>query len=218
MKGISTPFVVRPYEPSDETEWLRCRVLAFLNTAYYDDVLQTKEPYAHRSIELVAETEGRIVGLLDVECEDQPGTICSPFPAHGTPGLAGMIWHLAVHPDYRGRGIASSLLSCAIEDALSLGIARFEAWTRDDAFVEDWYRKQGFEKIESYYHVYLEGRDEIDEAITVRSPELRPIKVFAHYGGNDEIFLRQLKRVHACSRYDLKLEPLKREWPQLTIV
>jgi N-acetylglutamate synthase-like GNAT family acetyltransferase len=203
MKGIHTPFVVRHYEKSDEIEWLRCRVLAFLDTAYYDDVMQSKVPYAHRSIELVAETEGKIVGLLDVECEDQPGTICSPCPAHRPPGLAGMIWHLAVHPDYRGRGIASSMLSCAIEDALSLGITRFEAWTRDDGFVEDWYRKQGFERIESYSHVYLEGDREIDEAIAVRLPELRAVKVFAHYVGTAEAILRQFKRVHACSRYDL---------------
>ena len=202
-----TPSVVRPYEPSDEPEWLRCRVLAFLDTAYFDDVVQSKKRYAHHSIELVAEMGGRIVGLIDVECEEQPGTICSESSAFEGSARAGMIWHLAVHPDYRGRGIGSRLLRSAVEAGLALGIARFEAWTRDDAFVEKWYKRQGFEKIESYSHVYLEGQAEIDHGVKTKIPGLRPMKIFAHYVGTDEALLRQFKRVHACSRYDLCLEP-----------
>ena len=31
------PVTIRDYEPADEEAWLRCRVLAFLHTAYYDD-------------------------------------------------------------------------------------------------------------------------------------------------------------------------------------
>jgi GNAT superfamily N-acetyltransferase len=179
--------------------------LAFLDTAYYDDVLRNKEQYAHRAIELVAEMGGDLVGLIDVECEDRPGTICSKSSASAEPGLAGMIWHVAVHPDYRGRGIASCLLQCAIEDALAWDIVRFEAWTRDDAFVEEWYEMQGFEKIESYSHIYFEGRDEIDAAARSEVSGLRLRKIFAHYTGKDKAFTQLFKRVHTCSRYDLYL-------------
>lgn len=31
--------LIRDYQNTDEQAWLRCRVLAFLNTAYYDTVL-----------------------------------------------------------------------------------------------------------------------------------------------------------------------------------
>ena|SRR5215211_198025 len=83
---------IRPYEPSDEEAWLRCRVLSFLGGAYFDDVAREKERYERPAIELVAEEDGEVVGLIDVECEEAPGSVCSERP-----GLAGMIWHLAVH-------------------------------------------------------------------------------------------------------------------------
>lgn len=49
---------IRDYQIEDETSWVRCRVLSFLDTAYYDIVAREKERYQHPSIELVAvETE-----------------------------------------------------------------------------------------------------------------------------------------------------------------
>lgn len=44
---------VRTYRPTDEEGWLRCRVLSFLGSAYFDDVRQEKEQYEGPSIELV---------------------------------------------------------------------------------------------------------------------------------------------------------------------
>lgn len=45
---------IRDYQKEDQTSWLRCRVLAFLDTAYYDVVAKEKEVYQYPSIELVA--------------------------------------------------------------------------------------------------------------------------------------------------------------------
>jgi hypothetical protein len=47
--------LIRNYKKEDEQGWLRCRVLAFLNTAYYDNVLNKKEVYERPSIELVVD-------------------------------------------------------------------------------------------------------------------------------------------------------------------
>src|SRR5690606_25497830 len=115
--------IIRPYRAEDEQQWLRCRVLSFLDTAYYDNVLQEKEKYDHEAIELVANIGNQIVGLIDIELEEKSGSICS------NPQLiSGMIWHVAVHPDFRRRGIARYLLSHCIQIARTLGIQRFEAW------------------------------------------------------------------------------------------
>jgi len=122
---------IRPYEDADERSWLECRVLAFLDSAYFDAVEREKERYDRPSIELVAEVDGRIVGLMDVECEEEPGTLCEDRP-----GLGGMIWHLAVLRDFRRRGIASRLLGAAEDTARQQGLERFEAWTRDDTWVQ----------------------------------------------------------------------------------
>jgi len=196
---------IHPYRPTDEAQWLRCRVLGFLDTAYFDNVLREKERYANPSIELVAEFDQCIIGLIDVECEAEPGTICSPSPNPSVNGKAGMIWHLAVHPDYHRRGVGQALLQAAIALAYPSHIQRFEAWTRDDAATLRWYEAQGFEKVESYWHVYLEG-NEVDAAISSAIPGLSPRHIFAHYQGDNVAQIQQrFRRVHECNRYDLAL-------------
>src|SRR6266496_3420257 len=153
MAGAQVPaaaaaFVVRPYRAADEQGWLRCRVLSFLGSAFFDDVRREKEHYENPSLELVADDGGEIVGLIDVECEETPGTVCSDRP-----GLAGMIWHVAVHPDHQRRGIATALLREAERRAADRGLVRLEAWTRDDAHVQAWYESRGFAQVDSYLHV-----------------------------------------------------------------
>jgi len=195
-----TGVVVRPYADADERGWVECRVLAFLDSAYYDAVEREKEHYERPSIELVAEVDGRIVGLIDVECEEEPGTVCEDRP-----GLGGMIWHIAVLRDLRRQGIASRLVAAAEETALARGIERFEAWTRDDPWVQQWYESRGFVQIRSYLHVYVHGKNETDGVIGAEL-ELKPVKVFAHYTGDrrDEIRAR-FERVHDCVCYERRL-------------
>jgi GNAT superfamily N-acetyltransferase len=194
-----TELAVRPYEPADERGWLECRVLAFLDSAYFDAVERQKERYERPSVELVAEVSGQIVGLIDVECEEEPGTVCE-----NRPGLGGMIWHLAVLRDFRRRGIAARLLATAEEAARRRGIERFEAWTRDDPWVQAWYESQGFVQIYSYLHVYPHGREEIAGVLTSELPGLKPVEAFAHYTGEEgrEEIRARFERVHDCVCYE----------------
>ncbi|MGX9933645.1 GNAT family N-acetyltransferase, partial [Virgibacillus salarius] len=131
--------VIRTYEDNDEKGWLRCRVLSFLDTAYFDDVRREKENYAHPSVELVAEEGNQIIGIMDIECEQKPNTICSNENI-----ISGMIWHIAVHPDFQRKGVATALLDKAIKYLRDMGIRRIEAWTRDDRWVNSWYESNHF--------------------------------------------------------------------------
>jgi ribosomal protein S18 acetylase RimI-like enzyme len=186
-------FTVRSYEPADEVGWVRCRVLSFLGSAFYDAVEREKERYDGTAIELVAEADGAIVGLLDVECE-------TPALAE-RPGRGGMIWHLAVHPDHQRRGIAAALLEEAERRARERGLERLEAWTRDDAHVQRWYETHGFTLIDGYLHVYLE-RDDLRRY----DGELRLVKAFAHYTGDQPEEIRQrYARVHDDVLYEKRL-------------
>jgi len=133
---------IRHYETKDKEGWLRCRVLAFLDTAYYDNVLQEKEKYENPAIELVAVDDEKVIGLLDIEYEVTGGEVCS----RGT-GLGGMIWHIAVHPDYRRKGLGNLLLKRGEVEARKKNLNRLEAWTRDDKWVHAWYKKNKFRKL-----------------------------------------------------------------------
>lgn len=185
--------IIRDYNANDETGWVRCRTLAFLQTAYFDNVLNKKERYENPAIELVAEMEGQIVGLIDVEYEKEVRTVCSRGE-----GLGGMIWHIAVHPDFSRQGIGQQLLEAAENKAKAIGLNRFEAWTRDDFWVQDWYTKMNFNIVDSYYHVYFEG-DEMNHRIQNNVPKLHLVNAFAHYVGDDiEQFKANNQRIHQC--------------------
>jgi ribosomal protein S18 acetylase RimI-like enzyme len=193
--------VVRPYRDEDERGWVVCRVLSFLDTAFFDDVRRSKEHYTRSAIELVAERDGEIVGLIDVECEDEPGTVCEERP-----GLGGMIWHLAVHPDHQRRGIATVLLGEAERRAREHGLARLEAWTRDDAAARAWYESRGFELVHGYLHVYVDLDEGLRDLFPATDDGLRPVQVFAHYVGDDrDAIRRRFARVHEDVLYELRL-------------
>lgn len=192
---------IREYKQEDERGWIICRTLSFLDTAYYDNVLREKEIYENPSIELVAVINEQIVGLLDIEYEEKEGTVCS----RGN-GLGGMIWHIAVHPDFRRRGIGHQLLLEAEKISIEKGLNRLEAWTRDDKWVNNWYEASGFEKVDSYLQVFIDGGDELNEIINCEIPKLYPVQAFAHYVGEDkETIKEKFKRVHDCYCYEKKL-------------
>ena len=196
-------YTIRAYTTRDEEQWVRCRAIAFLDSAYFDDVQREKPTYRHPAIELVAaHRNGAIVGFLDVECEEIAGTVCSQRP-----GLGGMVWNLGVHPDYRRCGIAVTLLNRAIALAKERGVVRLEAWTRDDEATLAWYRAQGFQAIDGYLHVYLQG-EEAKTHLSASIPGLRPMHAFAHYQNVEdyEQLRSQFARVHHCHCFELKLQ------------
>lgn len=191
-------FEIRPYEDADEQGWVRCRVLGFLDSAFFDDVRREKEHYDGPAVELVAVVDDVVVGLLDLELEPAPGVLWE------TDARGGVIWHVAVHPDYRRRGIASALLERALELARAAGLEIVQAWTRDDAWVQAWYERCGFRLRYSYLHVYLQP-DEVRHEVTMKTPGLKPVLAFAHYTGGppvDDELRARFERTHDDVLYE----------------
>lgn len=110
---MSTVPVVRPYQPADERGWLLCRLLSFFDTCYYDDVHTTRTVFDLPAVRLVADIDGQVIGLLDVEID----------------GTAATIDCIAVHPDHRRAGVASMLLTAA-SSQLPGNVLTLDAWTR----------------------------------------------------------------------------------------
>jgi ribosomal protein S18 acetylase RimI-like enzyme len=194
----ASDFEIRRYEDSDEQGWVRCRVLAFLDSAFFDDVRREKEHYDGPAVELVAVSDDLVVGLLDLELEPAPGVLWD------TDARGGVIWHVAVHPDFRRRGIASALVGRAFQLARAARLEIVQAWTRDDAWVQAWYEACGFRKRYSYLHVYLRPHEVAGE-VTMRTEGLRPVLAFAHYVGpprvEDELRAR-FERTHEDVLYE----------------
>lgn len=180
------PVAIRDYEPADEQAWLRCRVLSFLGTAYFDDVMAGKNSPL-LGADLVAEDSGAIVGVLDLSAEGQIATIDT----------------VAVHPDHQRLGIGTRLLARACGRAQELGATTIEAWTRDDEPTLRWYRSRGFAESDHYLHVYADCYARAGEpADAVQcSPDFDPIKVFLHADLDREAEMRaRFTRVHVCRR------------------
>jgi GNAT superfamily N-acetyltransferase len=190
---------IRSYTDADEQGWLRCRVLGFLDSAFHDDVRQEKEHYEGPAVELIASADDTVVGLLDLELEPAPGVL------HDTEARGGVIWHVAVHPDYRRQGIATALLERALQLARGHGLEVVQAWTRDDEWVHRWYESCGFRQRYSYLHVYVQP-DEARDEVTLRTEGLRPVLAFAHYTADDrDEVRRRFKRVHDDILFERRL-------------
>lgn len=158
---------IRDYHASDEPSWLRCRVLAFLHTAYFDDVWTSKPRIRRPGFELVTVDDGAVVGILDPDIEGHDATIDT----------------IAVHPDYQRQGLGNAMLHRARERCRELGATTLDAWTRDDEATLRWYRRAGFTESDHYLHVYADhyvSPSEPANAIEGPRPELRPIKLFLH--------------------------------------
>jgi hypothetical protein len=197
MDGV----IVRAYRPADEEGWVRCRVLSFLGSAYFDDVRREKERYERPSIELVAEEDGEITGLIDVEWEQAPGTVCSDRP-----GLGGMIWHWRCTRIASGAGSrppCSARQSGSPPSAESCGSKRGHAMTSTS--------RRGTSRTGSLRSTrtctFTSSFPKGFATCSAISEGLRPVKVFAHYTGErrDEV-KRRFARVHDCVLYEHRFE------------
>ena len=183
-------YAVRDYVAEDEPSWLRCRVLALLGTAFYDDVLAAKPEVS--GVELVAVDGSVVVGALDLAVDGEQATIET----------------IAVHPDHRHRGIGGVLLSHARSRARALGATTLDAWTRDDPPTLRWYRAMGFGESDHHLHVIADHHASADEPAraVVARPGLRVAKAFLHADLADEARLRrEFARVHVARRFAMAL-------------
>ena len=195
--------IIRSYNSSDEEGWLKCRLVSFHDSAYYDDVYTKKPIFDNPSLELVAEIDGKIIGVLDLEKDNKDGSIC-----YCKSGSGAMVWTIAVLPDYRRFRIASQLILKAVDWARSKDIDFIEAWTRDDKWVIDWYESVGFSRFHSYWHIYFKG-DNAKALFESNDKDIVPQSVFAH-SSKDPKTLDQNKidRFYKCSGYKLELTRL----------
>ncbi len=134
--------VIRTYRDSDEHGWLGCRAVSFLDCSYFNDVKREKGSYPHPSVDLVAVDNGNIIGLLSAELDSCELSI--------NIGRGAIIWHMAVLPEYRNRGVATKLWKTARRMMLAQGISYCELWTQEDMAANEFYRSIGFSLVQDH--------------------------------------------------------------------
>jgi ribosomal protein S18 acetylase RimI-like enzyme len=182
--------IIRDYDDDDEAGWLRCRLLSFFDTAYYDDVKVERTPFVLDAIRLVADVDGVIAGLIDIEVDGAAATIDS----------------IAVHPDHRRAGLATALLREGLA-RLPAGVTTLDAWTREDEAALRWYTANSFTEEYRYLHVY-KGYHEPDDGFTTPPPLSAPVIAFCHAPIEHEAELRaRYHRVYVCRQFVLQISP-----------
>ncbi|MER7246738.1 GNAT family N-acetyltransferase [Kribbella sp. NPDC000426] len=173
---------IRDYRDADAASWLRCRLLSFFGTEYYDDVVVDRPSFENPAHRLVAVDGETVIGLMDVEI----------FPDRATIDV------LAVHPDHQRSGLATRLLD-AVVPRLPGGV--LDAWTRGDASANAWYQRSGFTENFRYLHVYKSWQDDVDGFETPDGLG-KPVRAFMHAPISMEASLRsRFSRVHVCRQY-----------------
>lgn len=176
--------IIREFGDDDARGWLECRLLSFLDTAYFDDVKTEPTVFEGSAIRLVADVDGVVAALIDVELDGDTATIDT----------------IAVHPSHQRDGLATALLRAAIE-RLPDEVATIDAWTRDDTGANAWYAAQGFSVRHRYLHVYKQW-DEPDDGWTSPAGLSAPVIAFAHAPIELEAQMRaRFRRVHICRQY-----------------
>ncbi|BBF42491.1 acetyltransferase, GNAT family [Lachnospiraceae bacterium KM106-2] len=144
---------IRDYTEEDEQEWIRCRVVSFLDCSYFNDVKREKETYEKEAICLVAIDQDKVVGLIDVEL-DSADLACAGDKR------GAIIWNLAVLPEYRREGVARKLWEEVKKRLFAKGIHYCELWTQEDEPANRFYQSVGFhlEESQCWLRCYSHGQ------------------------------------------------------------
>ncbi|MBI1318102.1 MAG: GNAT family N-acetyltransferase [Candidatus Hydrogenedens sp.] len=147
MSSPTAPDIqIRPYAESDQTAWMRAHAIIMSISHAWNYAIQERPDYAgHRSTRLVAEVDGALVGLTDIEYDNEPGEICF---LKDSPG--GYVLEFGRLPEFAGLGLGDRLIKASIEDAQRLGVRRLEYWSQDRA-AQRFYRRYGMTEIGRHY-------------------------------------------------------------------
>lgn len=152
--------IIREYRPEDEAEWMRAHAIIMMISHSWNYAIQERPDYTgYPCTRLVAELDGKIVGLTDVKYDREPGDLCLLRDS-----LGGYVLEFGRLPEYTGLRIGEKLIEAAKSDALHLGYHRLEYWSQDRK-AQRFYRRIGMTEIGRHYRFRIKPPQEITDLL-----------------------------------------------------
>lgn len=143
--------MIRRYSPSDEDDWIKCQLHAYIESVYFDVLIKVRPRYENPVIDLVGLENDTIVGILDIEIEQEQGQFCFDETER-----SGMISVIGVLSRYRRKGIGTKLIEKGIKLMQeNYKVHRIEIWVREDPGTISWLKQIQFKEIHRFYEVLL---------------------------------------------------------------
>jgi ribosomal protein S18 acetylase RimI-like enzyme len=149
---------IRPYRAEDEAEWMRVHAIILSISHSWNYSIQERPDYAgYRSTRLVAVADGRIVGLMDTQYENERGELCFEKET-----LGGYVLEFGRLPEHGGGEVGKRLIDATVEDAKAQGIHRLEFWSQDRR-AQRYYRRLGLREISRHYRFRFKPPQDIHD-------------------------------------------------------
>ncbi len=151
-----TGLTVVEYQDQMASSWLHCWLLAAGGSKAWLWILNHRPRYKGESLQLVALEQDQVIGFLDVELEQAPGSLCLASAAD-----QGFVWEFGVRPDRQQRGVGSALLQAAERQLkASYNVGYVEFWSTDPN-AQSWYRAKGMELIDRHWRFHVRPSPEM---------------------------------------------------------
>ena len=152
--------VIRPYQDADEAEWMRVHAIILSISHSWNYTIQERPKYeGYQSTKLVAELDGKIVGLTDTQYENNAGEFCF---LKDSPG--GYVLEFGRLPECGGLEIGEKLIEATIEDAKLKGFHRLEYWSQERR-AQRYYARRGMPEIGRHYRFHFRPTREINDML-----------------------------------------------------
>lgn len=185
-------YEIRSYAPHHAESWLRCWLLAAQYTHAGWHVYQQRPVYDGENLELVAMDGDKVVGLLDIGLEAEPGSLCLQ-EGQGQ----GFAWEFSVLPELWGRGTGTALVREAERRLQERGVRYLEWWSMDPRS-QNWYERYGMECIDRHWRFAVEPDEEFTGA--ARGCQV----VYAHLTCREEEWEEVRRKVRVITRTPLE--------------
>ena len=197
--------IIRPYQDADEAAWMRVHAIIMSTSHSWNYVIQERPQYmGYESTRLVALDGDNLIGLTDIQYENEAGEICLNKDSRG-----GYVLEFGRIPEYNGQRIGAQLIEASVTDATSKSIHRLEYWSQDRT-AQRFYRRYGMTEIGRHYRFRMKAPGQIEESLALNqinveyiyaacSPEDWP-KVKKQY----EVLEKPPLEPHLCVGYEIR--------------